>query len=430
MSKATMPVLHKPTATIQISNPFTLYERKLLNTFMYYSQKNGSISDSEHDIPLSAVLEAVGWGDSKNLNHLKDCIRSLLSTVIEWNEFGEDRSAIWSACQFLSSGSISRGRVRFMINPKIVKELSRPTLYAKVQLLVQSRLTKKHSLVLYEYFQDKLGRNRRINDVPIQDLLDLLHLNGETYLQWKYFKRDILKPIVAEINRYTDLSVTFTGVRNGNRTNAVDFVVERVAGFQLSLDMQDLDIDGASSIDSLAQKLIDQGVLEQAALTLVGRYDARRIEASLEAFDAAKAANPKSIENPGAWLRKAIESNWHAPREEPSKEASAQRSVLNAEEEERLRARYHEARSEAAWEAFEEKSKNFQTRRRNAFTKLMENPSPELRWVAKHFKGSGFRTAIVRGHFMNDKLMNELLKDSPLSDYESFKAHELAACEA
>ena len=101
------PILRKPTGAIQISNVFTFVERKLQNTLMYHAQTENGLSEEEQDIGMDEVYEALGWPRSKNDEEIKACLRTLIGSVVEWNEFGKDNSTTWTACTFLASGKIA-----------------------------------------------------------------------------------------------------------------------------------------------------------------------------------------------------------------------------------------------------------------------------------------------------------------------------------
>ena len=90
------PFLRKPTGTIQIGNQFSFTERKLLNTLIWHSQKNDRVTGSEQVLPIVEVFRAIGWTRSKNKDDLKRAVRKLAGTTVEWNEFGQDRSQMWT----------------------------------------------------------------------------------------------------------------------------------------------------------------------------------------------------------------------------------------------------------------------------------------------------------------------------------------------
>jgi len=106
MDSMTLPVLRKPTASIQLSHPFTHCERKLLNTLLFYAQSHdtGTISEIRHRIPISDVYEAIGWHESENAFALKQRMEKLMSTVIRWNQYGEDKTRKWEICTFITYG--------------------------------------------------------------------------------------------------------------------------------------------------------------------------------------------------------------------------------------------------------------------------------------------------------------------------------------
>ena len=116
-------VVLKPTGTVQIANRFSLVERKLLNTLMYYAQQR-RFAPQEHSLPVAEVFYHIGLESSRNHDVLKAAIRKLTGTVVEWNIFGDDRTQEWGVCTFLASGKLARGKIRFRINPEIIDQIT------------------------------------------------------------------------------------------------------------------------------------------------------------------------------------------------------------------------------------------------------------------------------------------------------------------
>lgn len=418
-------VLRKPTGTIQLSDPFGLGERKLLNTLMYHAQTSGRPLTEEHEISVAEVQEALGWTRSKNVEKLKEYVRALLRTVIEWNEFREDRSTDWVACQFLSSGTVRGKNLRYLINPKIVAELRNPVLYAKVQLLVQGRLHKRHSLVLYEYFQDALGRKLPVDAVPIDFLVSLLGLSGETYRQFKYFRRDVLAPSLAEINAYTDLEVSYTTVREGRQTVALDFVVRRDEAFQLAFDLPAVEALGDGRVDGVAA-LVRHGVARAAAQKLCERHSGARVADHVTLLEGQLAAGA-TIANPGAWLRRAIEGNWAMQAEPIAIGDATGKRVGSAPARDGPpttsddAADFQSFRIARAREVLRSRTKTFRTRRWNAFVEAMqhEQNTTVLDTIRRHGPDHAMVTACYITH---GTLMDDLLVEAHERDLDAWRA--------
>ena len=246
MTESLTPVLRKPTGTIQIGNRFSLTERKLLNTLIWHSQENERVTGSERTLSIAEVFHVIGWTKSKNKDDLKQAVRKLAGTTVEWNEFSQDQKQSWTVCTFLSSGKITKNELKYRLNPEIVNQINRPTLYAKMQLLIQGQFNKRHSLILYEFFLDFISRQHEkhliLEEVELSLLYKLLGLQVSSYAakgNYRFFNRDILKPSLQEINEYSDLDVSAKPHRYRRAIYALDFTVKRKKSFQLTFDLVD-----------------------------------------------------------------------------------------------------------------------------------------------------------------------------------------------
>jgi hypothetical protein len=80
----------KCSATIAISNALSLFERKLWNHLLahaFMSPKDSSV----FSVALATLKEKMGF-DSKNIEYLKNALRNLVKTVVEFNILGKDKS--------------------------------------------------------------------------------------------------------------------------------------------------------------------------------------------------------------------------------------------------------------------------------------------------------------------------------------------------
>ena len=427
-------VLHKPTATIQLSNPFGFGERKLLNTLMYRAQTDGRPLEDAHEIPLTEVCSSIGWRPGKGAEEIKGYLLTLLGTVIQWNEYGADRRREWIACQFLSVGEIVGGTLRYRINPAIAEELADPELYAKIGMLVQAGLSRTNSLVLYEFLEDALARRQSLEAVPIMDLVAMLALSPKTYGQYKYLRRDVLKPGTEQINRSSDLSVAYAPVveRRGVPAHAVCFEVRR---------RRTLHALGVTGTDSetvvepvtdpdLADRLRAAGVGRSGARSLCAKHPAERIERQLALLETELGAGT-TIRKRGAWLRTAIEEDWAAGRAVATTPPDGASPIESAAEdadrtaEERLRQAFGRHRLTQAKRRFEARSATFRTRRRNAYVRLLEEQGNETVLAAIHRKGWD-NTLVNVSFFSQSSLLDDLLVEDHETSLEKFASWRAA----
>lgn len=319
-------LFYKPTGTVQIANKFSLVERKLLNAIIWHSQKNKFKRD-ELSIPIRDVFSLIGLEKSANYEVIKDALRVLTSTIIEWNTFGEDRITEWGVCTFLASGIIKNGKLKYILNPKLVEQINQPTLYAKILLLVQSQVKKRHALVLYEFFLDALSRAQQDSlniIVPVSNLYHLLGVNQE--MTYKIFNRDVIKPSLNEISKHTDVDVSCTVNRKGRCVHEIVFNLEKRDSLQLSLDFDIKKNLNEINNFSLADSILDiednplneadlfnllklHGIGEKKAKQLVVTFDPARILGNIS-YLLDQQRQGKTIANIQAYLIKSIEEDY------------------------------------------------------------------------------------------------------------------------
>ena len=79
----------KHIAAIHISNSISLLERKVSNVLLRHAWERLETSEI-HTINIGDLADAVGF-DSNDTEILKDALRSLVGTTIEWNILGQDK---------------------------------------------------------------------------------------------------------------------------------------------------------------------------------------------------------------------------------------------------------------------------------------------------------------------------------------------------
>src|SRR5688500_17068475 len=81
--RETKKELKKHAATIHCSNTLSLLQRKISNALLYHAYSE-LMSKEEHQITVKQLCRLIGY-QGNNHAAIKDAIRELLSTVIEWN---------------------------------------------------------------------------------------------------------------------------------------------------------------------------------------------------------------------------------------------------------------------------------------------------------------------------------------------------------
>ena len=99
--------LKKHAAAIHCSGELSLVERKLLNILLLNAY-NDLLTKDIHIISSKHLFSMLGWGESNNIEGLKNTLKGLMSTIIEFNLMG-DGGEVWQAMTLLSSAVLVNG---------------------------------------------------------------------------------------------------------------------------------------------------------------------------------------------------------------------------------------------------------------------------------------------------------------------------------
>ncbi|MFZ5883635.1 MAG: replication initiation protein [Chloroflexota bacterium] len=228
------PSVIKHSAAIHMANTLTVTERKIYNALLYHARPTLA-RGVDHLIETAALEEAVGF-TSKNRHYLVSVTESLREKTVRYNIFGKDKvhreiwrmnSGLLAEVGFTSNNSACR----YSFPNTLIDLMRNPSLYARINLDIQSRIRGHHTLPLYEFYLDMLGGVRAETqfDFSIEDLKDLLDL-GDSYPEFKVLNRDIVQKAHREINEKTDLRVdVVTLMRTGRKVTGLRLHIVRPA---------------------------------------------------------------------------------------------------------------------------------------------------------------------------------------------------------
>ena len=416
--------LLKPTATIHVGNKLSLIERKVFNAIIWHSQKS-RFSQHSDTLSIGLLMPLIGLERSKNIDVIKEALEKLTTTPIVWNTLRKDRTADWGICTFLAGAEISAGTLRYVLSPLLVEKVNNPTLFAKIQLLVQTQFSSKYSLALYEYLLDEIGRagspQKHEVEVSLDTLRHILQFDGA----YKHLNSDVLKPCIREINKHADITVGYRGVKSGRSVVGILFAVERTA-FQFKMpldDLQALEETEQTPLlpeDSCVRTLVEHGVTTSKAKELVATYDEARIRENL-AYAESEYTTGK-VKNLPAFLVRAIEEDYRPKKtlEERRKEEEAARERGQQAERQAMEAitsEWNQYRAHRTRERFAALTEEEQASRRKAFIERLQRTDT---FLYGHYRRAGFKSNLVETQFFAD-LRDELLTDPSEISLEAYR---------
>lgn len=323
----------KHSATIHMANTLTVTERKIYNALLYHARPSMN-RGIDHVVDTDVLEEASGF-TRNNRHYLVETAESLREKTVRYNIFGKDRSngEIWR----MNSGLLSEigftannSRCRYSFPNTLIDLLKNPSLYARINLSIQSRIRGHHTLPLYEFYLDMLGGRRGETefDFPIDDLKELLDL-GDSYQEFKVLNRDIVQKAHSEINAKTDIRVdVVASIRTGRRVTALSLRIVRTSS---SHDISDLVLDEQGRVadhlghrdESLEKDLFDVFGNDFTVKNILRDYpDPQYVHANL--LYARQMHARGKVKNLAAYLVKALKEDY---RPKAAKSVSAMSSV-------------------------------------------------------------------------------------------------------
>lgn len=211
--------LIKNSAFVAISNNISLLQRKLFNYLLAFAYPKLANCES-FSIDLNFLVKSIGF-NSHNLHYLKNALKSLLWSVVEFNLLSKDKDS-WSATTLLSWVEIKKWVCEYSFSPLLRKKLYQPNIYAKIKLSMMLKFSSKYSLALYELLVDY----QTIEQTPIIGLNDfrkLMWLQSHQYQEFKRLSTRVIKPAIDELESlgYCRASIIYT--RENRRIVALKF---------------------------------------------------------------------------------------------------------------------------------------------------------------------------------------------------------------
>ena len=98
--------------------------------------------------------------------------------------------------------------------------------YTQFELIYTLQMKSKYSIRLYEILKSKhFNSLKEYNAIFKVDRLKYL-LSAENYTQYKEFNRTVLKKAIEEINKYSDINVTYNTIREGRNISKINFSIK------------------------------------------------------------------------------------------------------------------------------------------------------------------------------------------------------------
>ncbi|MEY4414627.1 MAG: hypothetical protein RIQ53_1920 [Pseudomonadota bacterium] len=332
--------LRKAVNTLAIvpkSARITTLGRKSYNVLLYQAQEQGLEKDVFR-APLDSVVKGLEF-DSNDHALIKKHLRAMVSTTVEWQSPTTGEGASWNVSGLLAHAKLSKERgqvwVEWSYAVNLKQELLEPTVFARLRLEVISQLRSHPAVVLYEIctrYRD-VGRTAR---QPWRWWHPVLTGNPPSErtakLEYRIFKRDTLKPAIAEVTAITDLDIELIEHKQGRSVDEIQFRIgaKKQAYVAPSRSAQPVDM----ALVARGQQL---GVPEESMEPLLQEHGDDAMRRALDTLERRlTTAFPEPLRDPLRYLRALLVSE--SERQARASESAAEAAQAAAEAQARAAA--------------------------------------------------------------------------------------------
>lgn len=292
----------------------SLLTRKTFNVLLHIAQGQGD--QDTYVAPLREVIELTRF-DSRDYDLLKKTLKQMISTVVEWQSPTEGEFERWDACGLIAGASLTKHKrsgaitVEWSYAPQLRAQLLSPERYARLSLELMTMLRSHAALALYEictrYVDNPSHLTARQPWRWWKPVLTGQPENPKAKSEYRYFKRDVLLPAVAEINAVTDLLIEGPLETKGpdNKTIVdLQFRVQRKS--RLAGTSPGAEAPRPQPVDlPLVGAAINLGIRQEDAEKLLEQFGADALKAGLGALERRLEMSERvgEVLEPGRWLK-------------------------------------------------------------------------------------------------------------------------------
>ena len=303
-----------------VEGSLTLLSRKVFNVMIYHAQEmklpglNAPIDTPAAKkyfwIPLIELARDAAY-DSKDTRNLKDLLENMQDIKLLM-----ENERQWTSERLVSSVTLvnpeglngNSGQVWFgyAFPPEVHEQVMAPSTFTRLSIVYQSSLKSGSALALYE-----ICRRYATNPSKLTFIQSVEHwygvitgnpLSAESPPVYKYFKRDVLKPAIAEVNALTDISVELIEHKNGRRIEKLQFRVEFNKQPQLEFPAPPV-VDTA-----LLERIMKFGFSKGTASDILAEFKDDIIRLAISRVEArAESKNMSPLSAPAGYFRWALQ---------------------------------------------------------------------------------------------------------------------------
>lgn len=404
-AKRTADVLLQPMQSV-VLNPQTGRVTKRMLLSWLYILKHCQLQQpaTSYKFPMAALMRFLG---SKDYDDIRNDLKSLNATQVEWHSVGAEEFS-WGVSSLLAQVEIrgSRGgnTIEIVLPPKVEHTLREKRAFSELNLLIAKELRSTAALNLYRiiiaYESSPSHLTFRAAPEDWEPRLSGAPRKAGTKFEYKFWKRDTLRPAIAEINMMCDVDVDLIEHKQGNWVKEIQFRVTTKPQSSLLLE------DGESPAIEALTELERIGIRHSDAMIMLRNFGADRIMRNIEYTQKRESELGNRMRDFAKYLKSAIRQDYASEKEpidhEPVPKARSGRAAHDtakrrSEQAEKVRAEYIGLRRTRAEEMYAEMSKAQASAMWNEYLEALEESSRKA--LLRPARDKGLRDRMVKVDF-------------------------------
>lgn len=310
-----------------VEGNLSLLSRKVFNVMMYHAQlmkepgRNAPIDTPAAKkyfwLPLAELARDAAY-DSKDVQYLKSQLEEMQNIkLLMENERQWTSERLVSSVTLVNPEGLNKhtGRVWFgyAFPPEVHEQVMAPSTYTRLSIVYQSSLKSGSALALYEICRRYATNPSKLTQVQSYEhwygVLTGNPLSQHTPPVYKYFKRDTLRPAIAEVNALTDITVELIEHKNGRKVESLQFRVEQNKQPQIEFPAPPV-IDA-----ELMGRIMNFGISQADASDCLASYPDDVIRTAIARVEArAESTSLRKLDAPAGYFRWALQDITRNPK--------------------------------------------------------------------------------------------------------------------
>lgn len=375
----------------------SLLARKIFNVILYHTQRlgvpgaNAPSDDPAYKefywLPLGELARDTAFNsdDTKVLKEAMLKLQDIKVVIDDAKGFASD--VLIPKIRVIPDRRGKATMVGWTIDSTTEKTLLRPEFYTRLSIYYLTSLRTTAGISLYENAKRYATNPSRLTMRETwewwHDVLTGIPMTHEKP-EYKYFKRDVLKPAIDEVNT-TDIRVELIEHKTGRRITHLQFRIERAA--QGALELPPPPVIDTKTID----RIRELGINPREAEDIFASHDDRLVRETLDwVRDRMASTTMPRVESPAALFRSALRGRYADSKAKPARRTlpMAGEGVQAAIESKQEQSDHEAGRAMAKFEVLPPADR---TRILERFAETLKGP------LKKTYETLGMGSPIIRG---------------------------------